>query len=102
MTGGFQWCACANEAGSASEPRGDGTGHGGPARGYSWPPFEPGNTASLKHGLSSERRIAPLARNHRRRLLRRIGLRAGDVDPLGRAYLDHYVRLAAKVELIDL
>jgi hypothetical protein len=84
------------------ERRGDGTGHGGPARGYSWPPFEPGNTASLKHGLSSERRIAPLARNHRRRLLRRIGLRAGDVDPLGRAYLDHYVRLAAKVELIDL
>ncbi|MFP5450376.1 MAG: hypothetical protein ACLGG9_01360 [Thermoleophilia bacterium] len=25
----------------------------GPARGYSWPPFEPGNTAAVKHGAFS-------------------------------------------------
>jgi hypothetical protein len=31
--------------------RANGAGHGGPARRYSWPPFEQGNTASLKHGL---------------------------------------------------
>lgn len=28
-----------------------------PARGYSWPPFEPGHTHSLVHGASSERMI---------------------------------------------
>jgi len=33
----------------------------GPARGYSWPPFEPGNTSSLKHGAYSPRQIAPIA-----------------------------------------
>jgi hypothetical protein len=26
-----------------------------PARGYSWPPFQPGHTASLKHGAESSR-----------------------------------------------
>jgi hypothetical protein len=72
-----------------------------PARGYSWPPFEPGNEAALRHGATSERHIRPLARNHRRRLLRQIGLRAVDLDPVGRALLEHYVRLTAKVVLID-
>jgi hypothetical protein len=57
--------------------------------------------AAVRHGGTSERKIRPLARNHRRRLLRQIGLRAADVDPIGRAYLDAFVRLAAKVELID-
>lgn len=33
----------------------------GEARGYSWPPFEPGHERSLQHGARSERRIAPLA-----------------------------------------
>lgn len=33
----------------------------GPARGYSWAPFEPGHTASLQHGARSERRVGPLA-----------------------------------------
>jgi len=31
------------------------------ARGYSWPPFEKGNTASLTHGARSPRMIEPLA-----------------------------------------
>ena len=30
-----------------------GKGHGGPARGYSWPPFEPGNLAAVTHGARS-------------------------------------------------
>lgn len=32
-----------------------------PARGYSWPPFEDGNTASLRHGAFSERTWQPVA-----------------------------------------
>ena len=33
----------------------------GPARGYSWPPFEAGNSASLAHGARSPRKVAALA-----------------------------------------
>jgi hypothetical protein len=32
-----------------------------PARGYSWPPFEEGNTVALLHGADSERSLAPVA-----------------------------------------
>jgi hypothetical protein len=31
--------------------KGNGPGHGGDARNYSWEPFQEGNTASLRHGL---------------------------------------------------
>ena len=31
-----------------------------PARGYSWPPFESGNTAAQRHGAQSERHLRPL------------------------------------------
>jgi hypothetical protein len=34
---------------------------GEPARRYSWPPFEPGNEAALRHGADSPRVLAPLA-----------------------------------------
>ncbi|HEY5057495.1 MAG TPA: hypothetical protein VII51_00630 [Gaiellaceae bacterium] len=61
---------------------------GGPARRYSWPPFEPGNEAALTHGATSERHIRPLTANHRRRVLRKMRLRAGDIDAVGRAYLE--------------
>jgi hypothetical protein len=33
-----------------------------PARGYSWPPFERGNTASMRHGAFSDRKVDPLVR----------------------------------------
>jgi hypothetical protein len=33
----------------------------GTARGYAWPPFEPGNEAATKHGADSARRIEPIA-----------------------------------------
>lgn len=39
-------------------PGGEGKG---PARGYSWPPFEPGHTKSMVHGAHSERVIVPRA-----------------------------------------
>lgn len=32
-----------------------------PARGYSWPPFEPGNEVALRHGAYSPRKVEPLA-----------------------------------------
>src|ERR1700729_2556598 len=32
-----------------------------PARGYTWPPFEPDNRAAEKHGAHSERQWRPLA-----------------------------------------
>lgn len=32
-----------------------------PSRGYSWPPFEPGNEVSLRHGIYSPRRVEPRA-----------------------------------------
>lgn len=38
---------------------------GGDKRGYSWPPFEPGNTKSLKHGAESPRMVEPLAAKFR-------------------------------------
>lgn len=33
----------------------------GPARGYSWPPAEPGNELATRHGAHSERHVGPLA-----------------------------------------
>ena len=42
-----------------------------PARRYSWPPFEAGNAANLRHGTRSERRIAPVRERHARDLAER-------------------------------
>jgi hypothetical protein len=42
------------------EARG-GPASGIPARNYTWQPFEPGHTASLKHGANSPRVVGPLA-----------------------------------------
>lgn len=39
-------------------PSSDGAG---PKRGYSWPPFEIGNAAALRHGAHSQRRTQPIA-----------------------------------------
>lgn len=36
-------------------------GSGRPARGYSWPPFQPGHTLTMRHGAYSPRRVDPLA-----------------------------------------
>ncbi len=64
-------------------------------------PAPPGNQNAVSHGASSESHVRPLARNHRRRVLRQLGTRSADLDPLGRAYLNLYVRLAAKLDLLD-
>jgi hypothetical protein len=38
-----------------------GRGYGGPRRGYSWPPLQPGHTLTLKHGATSPRVLQPIA-----------------------------------------
>jgi hypothetical protein len=63
--------------------------------------FQPGNTFAVKSGVTSERQIRPVARNHRRRVLRQIGLRASEVDPVGRAHLELLCRATSKIELLD-
>jgi hypothetical protein len=63
--------------------------------------FPKGHTLSVVHGAASERYVRPLAKNHRRRVLRALGLRAGELDPIGRAYLTHYSRDIAKIDLLD-
>jgi hypothetical protein len=63
--------------------------------------FEKGHLLSTRHGASSPRQIRPVYRNARRRFLRQVGLRSSDLDQVGRAYLEHYCRLTAKVVLID-
>ena len=70
--------------------RSKGAGYGGPARGYSWPPFEVGNEAAVRHGATSERHIRPIAARHKRRVLRQMRTRVSDLDPIGRALLEHY------------
>jgi hypothetical protein len=64
-------------------------------------PFEVGNTAATTHGATSERQIGTEAANQKRRLLRQIGLRANQLDGIGRALLDNYCRAQAKVVLLD-
>jgi hypothetical protein len=61
----------------------------------------PGNLLALRHGAHSPRQIGPRATRQKRRLLRQIGLRAGDLDSVGRGYLDCWARAQAKVELLD-
>jgi hypothetical protein len=39
-----------------------GPGRGGPARGYSWPPFQPGNKVRLRHGARDPALVEPRAR----------------------------------------
>jgi hypothetical protein len=62
---------------------------------------QPGNVLALRHGADSESRVRPLANGNRRRILRQTGLKLRDFDPIGKALLEHYVRLAAKIVLID-
>jgi hypothetical protein len=55
----------------------------------------------VTHGATSERQIRPLAANHRRRVLRQLGLSASDLDPVARGYLTLYTKCSAKIDLCD-
>lgn len=64
-------------------------------------PYQPGNTAAVRHGAYSERQIAPRATNQKRRFLRQNGLRLADLNPLGRAMLTNWSRAAVALALMD-
>lgn len=68
-------------------------------RGYSWPPFEPGNTVSVRHGANSARMVRPVAQRIEAELLAAPGL-----EYLGHrlfaARLAKYAWACARVELV--
>jgi hypothetical protein len=55
--------------------------------------------ARTTHGATSPPRIAAKARAHRRRFLRRAGLRATDLDPVTNELLTHWARGVAQLDL---
>lgn len=51
-----------DEVGEPSVGRSKGPGHGGPAKGPGWPPFEQGNVVRMKGGARSPRVYQPVAK----------------------------------------
>jgi hypothetical protein len=79
--------------------RKDGTSVSEPqaARGYSWPPFEKGNLAALRHGANSERIVSAKAQEIRDLLLQSFPFLAEE------AFLEateRYVRAEARAQLL--
>jgi hypothetical protein len=59
------------------------------------------NLNALRHGATSELQIGRRSTVEKRRLLRQIGLRAADLDSVGRALLTNWSRAAAALSLMD-
>jgi len=59
------------------------------------------SNASLKHGGRSEYQIRPVARAQKRRLMRQLGMRMGDLDGVANGLLDNWARAQAKVAIMD-
>ncbi len=59
------------------------------------------NTNAVRHGGSSNGQIVRRSTVEKRRLLRQIGLRADDLESLGRALLTNWSRAAAALHLMD-
>jgi hypothetical protein len=57
--------------------------------------------AQLVHGAQSEPRVKDAARAQKRRLLRRLGRRASDLDAISALYVDLLSRSLAKLALLD-
>ena len=53
------------------------------------------------HGLTSERKFRPVAKNQKRTLLRKLGVRGGDLDAVAAVYVDVLARALAKIQLLD-
>jgi hypothetical protein len=70
-------------------------------RALSFAELEQRRNAPLKSGAHSPGQIKAKARAHRRRFLRQIGLRAGDMDAVALAYLDGWATARAKVDMYD-
>lgn len=77
--------------------RKDGT-EGLPARHYSWPPFEPGNTAALVHGGQSPRVIEAVARIVRDDVIEQA---PWIVEPIFGDALARYCRAEARARLLS-
>lgn len=74
------------------------SGSRGPARGYSWEPFKPNHTKSLKYGARSERIVTPMAAEIANNLMEQHErLRR----PVFRETVLAYARTGAQVELLE-
>jgi phage terminase small subunit len=69
---------------------------GEPARRYSWPPFEPGNSVALRHGAYSPRRVDPLAAE----LVERVLADTDWLRPCDRPAVWAWARAEARVQLL--
>ena len=78
----------------------NGKGHGGPARGYKWPPFAPGNTVAQVHGARSERSVAPLAEKIATGLLAHDECPAYLLEPVYAPVIAAWSRAEAVVQLL--
>jgi hypothetical protein len=67
------------------------------ARGYTWPPFEPGNTVSLRHGAFSHRVISEAGQQIRHALLESYPYLADDAFVEA---IDRYCRAEARAQLL--
>jgi hypothetical protein len=68
---------------------------GGPARGYSWPPFEPGNAVSVRHGAYATLQLNPRAQE----IAGWLGEQMGDAfDPKFSAAIETAALAFARVE----
>lgn len=69
-----------------------------PARGYSWPPFEEGNTVAVRHGADSPRLVADKAQAVRALLLEKYPYLADDAFTEA---LERYVRVEARALMLN-
>lgn len=60
-----------------------------------------GNLNAVRHGAQSSAKVTTAATTAKRRLLRNLGIRYSEVDPVGRALLDLYGRAVGKAILLD-
>ena len=72
-----------------------------PARGYSWPPFEPGNLANLRHGAESPRKIAGEIERLEPELAEQIADVGYLTDPSYVSALAAWARAEARIRLLE-
>jgi hypothetical protein len=72
------------------------------SRAYAYKCVQSVGEMNERHGAYSNAQIRAKARSHRRRFLRQIGLRAGELDAIAAGYLDGWARSIARVDLFDM
>jgi len=82
--------------------KGNGSGHGGPARGYSWPQLKKGDRIAQKHGAWSERIVDPVARDLVGSILSEVGyLTDPSYEPAVWAWARHEARVLVLSAYLD-